>query len=104
MPSRLGTTGEQGSIRTRPARVPARAAARLLDTRSTRGDVMKIGDLVKYHPKECNNQIPGLVLGFENIEASVDYLLVQWLDWTPGEIAVECASGLVVVSSANENR
>ncbi len=31
---------------TRPARVPARAAAKLLDTRSTRGVVMKIGDLV----------------------------------------------------------
>ena len=65
---------------------------------------MKIGDLIKYHPDENQNQVPGLVLGFENIEASVDYLLVQWLDWAPGEIAVECASGLVVVSSANENR
>jgi len=65
---------------------------------------MQIGDLVKYRPRENECQIPGLVLGFENIEASVDYLLVQWLDWTPGEIAVECASGLVVVSSANENR
>ena len=65
---------------------------------------MKIGDLVKYHPKECNNQVPGLVVGFERIEASVDYLHVQWLDWTPGEIAVECGDSLVVVSSANENR
>jgi hypothetical protein len=65
---------------------------------------MKIGDLIKYHPDENQNQVPGLVLGFENIEASVDYLHVQWLDWTPGDIAVECASGLVVVSSANENR
>ena len=65
---------------------------------------MKIGDLVKYHPKECNNQVPGLVVGFEPIEASSDYLHVQWLDWTRGDIAVECASGLVVVSSANENR
>ena len=65
---------------------------------------MQIGDLVKYHPDENQNQVPGLVLGLENIEASVDYLLVQWLDWTPGEIAVECASGLVLVSSANETR
>ena len=65
---------------------------------------MKIGDLIKYHPDENLNQVTGLVLGFENIEASVDYLHVQWLDWTPGEIAVECASSLVVVSSANENR
>ena len=65
---------------------------------------MKIGDLVKYHPGENQNRVPGLVLGFENIEASVSYLIVQWLDWTPGELAVECASGLVVVSSANENR
>ena len=104
MHSRLGTTGEQGSIRTRPARVPARAAAKLLDTRSTRGNAMNIGDLVKYHPDECQNQVPGLVVGFENIEASVDYLHVQWLDWTRGDIAVECASGLVVVSSANEYR
>ena len=45
---------------------------------------MKIGDLVKYHPDENQNQVPGLVLGFENIEASVTYLHVQWLDWTPG--------------------
>ena len=65
---------------------------------------MKIGDLIKYHPDENQNQVPGLVLGLENIEASVDYLLVQWLDWTPGEIAVACASGLVLVSSANETR
>ena len=70
---------------------------------------MKIGDLVKYHPKESNNQVPGLVvgfepMGFEPIEASFDYLHVQWLDWTPGDIAVECSDSLVVVSSANEYR
>ena len=65
---------------------------------------MTFGDLVKYDVRECDNQVPGLVVGFENIEASVTYLHVQWLDWTPGEIAVECASGLVVVSSANEYR
>ena len=103
MRSLPGITGEQGSTRTRPARVPARGAAKLLDTRSTRGNAMNIGDLVKYLPK-CDNQVPGLVVGFEPVEASSDYLHVQWLDWTRGDIAVECASGLVVVSSANENR
>ena len=65
---------------------------------------MNIGDLVKYHPDENQNQVPGLVLGFERIEASSDYLHVQWFDWTPGDIAVECGVCLVVVSSANENR
>ena len=65
---------------------------------------MTIGDLVKYDPHECNNQVPGLVVGFEAIEASSDYLHVQWFDWAVGEIAVECADALVLVSKANETR
>ena len=65
---------------------------------------MTIGDLVKYDVRECDNQVPGLVVGFENIEASVEYLHVQWFDWRPGELAVECGSALVVVSKANETR
>ena len=65
---------------------------------------MTIGDLVKYDPDECDNQVPGLVVGFETIEASVKYLHVQWFDWAVGELAVECSSALVVVSKANETR
>jgi len=65
---------------------------------------MTIGDLVKYDVRECDNQVPGLVVGLENIEASVEYLHVQWFDWAVGEIAVECADALVVVSKANETR
>jgi len=65
---------------------------------------MTIGDLVKYHVEECQNQVPGLVVGFEPINASFDYLHVQWFDWATGDIAVECASGLVLVSKADENR
>ena len=65
---------------------------------------MSIGDLVKYNPLECTNQVPGLVVGFEAIEASSDYLHVQWFDWAVGEIAVECADALVLVSKANETR
>jgi hypothetical protein len=60
---------------------------------------MSIGDLVKYHPDECQNQVPGLVVGFENIEASVEYLHVQWFDWAPGELAIECSSALVLIAS-----
>ena len=65
---------------------------------------MTIGDLVKYDPDECNNQVPGLVVGFDAIEHSTDYLHVQWFDWAVGEIAVECAAALVLVSKANETR
>ena len=63
---------------------------------------MTIGDLVKYNVRECDNQVPGLVVGFENIEASVEYLHVQWFDWRAGEIAIECSTALVLVSKANE--
>ena len=65
---------------------------------------MTIGDLVKYSPDECDNQVPGLVVGFENTSHEIDYLHVQWLDWAVGEIAVENPTALVVVSKANETR
>ena len=65
---------------------------------------MTIGDLVKYSPDECDNQVPGMVVGVEAREASSDYLHVQWFDWAGGEIAVECADALVLVSKANETR
>ena len=63
MRSLPGTTGEQGSIRTRPARVPARAAAKLLDTPNTRGVVMKIGDLVQKTYGEGRRPV-AIVVGF----------------------------------------
>ena len=65
---------------------------------------MTIGDLVKYDPDEYDNQVPGLVVGFENTSHEIDYLCVQWFDWAAGEIAVENPTALVVVSKANETR
>ena len=66
---------------------------------------MTIGDLVKYDPDECHNQIPGLVVGFGRLDCRENYYLhVQWFDWAVGEIAVECADALVVVSKANATR
>ena len=53
MHSLPGTTGEQESTRTSPTVEVARAAAKLLVTRSTRGDDMpaiEVGDLVKRNP------------------------------------------------------
>lgn len=54
MHSLPGTTGEQESTRISPSGEAVRAAAKLLDTRSTRGDVMsdriEVGDLVKRIP------------------------------------------------------
>jgi len=68
---------------------------------------MKIGDLVKQHPDECSNQVPGLVVGraVHRIDDAVvyqghDYLHVQWFDWAVGDIAVENPSGLVLVSES----
>ena len=104
MPSPPGTTGERGSTPTRADEAPVKVVGSPHATPNTRGPVMQVGDLVKYHPKECNNQVAGLVVGFEPIESNDDYLHVQWFDWTPGDIAVECGVCLVVVSSANENR
>ena len=64
---------------------------------------MSIGDLVKYNPLECTNQIPGMVMGYERTD-SLLYLHVQWFDWEKGTIAVENPDALVLVSKANENR
>ena len=64
---------------------------------------MTIGDLVKYNPLECNNQIAGMVMGYERTD-SLLYLHVQWFDWDDGQIAVENPDALVLVSKANENR
>jgi len=53
LPSQPGITQAQGSTRTRLAGEPGRAAAKLLVTRSTRGDDMpaiEVGDLVKRIP------------------------------------------------------
>ena len=50
MPSLPGITGEQESTRASPTGEPGRVAAKLLDTRSTRGDDMpeiEVGDLVR---------------------------------------------------------
>ena len=65
---------------------------------------MTVGDLVKYDPDECDNQVPGRVVGFENTSHGIDYLQVQWFDWAVGEIAVERAAALVLVSKAKETR
>ena len=65
---------------------------------------MTVGDLVKYDPDECDNQVPGLVVGFENTSHEIAYLHVQWFDLAVGEIAVENTTALVVVSKANETR
>ena len=64
---------------------------------------MTIGDLVKYDPDECSNQVAGMVVGLERTD-SLLYLHVQWFDWGVGEIAVENPTALVVVSKANETR
>ena len=65
---------------------------------------MTIGDLVNYDVRECDNQVPGLVVGFEYTSHDLNYLCVQWFDWAVGEIAVESPTSLVVVSKANEAR
>ena len=65
---------------------------------------MTVGDLVKYSPDECDNQVPGLVVGFENTSHEIDYLQVQRIDWAVGEIELERPAALVLVSKANETR
>ena len=60
---------------------------------------MSIGDLVKYSPLECNNQIAGMVVGFEHLD-SLYYLHVQWFDWEAGQVAIENPDALVLVSKA----
>ena len=60
---------------------------------------MSIGDLVKYNPDECTNQIAGMVMGYERTD-SLLYLHVQWFDWEKGTIVVENPDALVLVSKA----
>ena len=60
---------------------------------------MSIGDLVKYSPLECNNQIAGMVMGFESKQGLL-YLHVQWFDWEAGQVAIENPDALVMVSKA----
>ena len=57
----------------RLARVLARAAAKPLDTRSTRGDVMKVGDLVKYR---TTNDWLGLIV--REIPGNNEVKIVEW--------------------------
>ena len=66
---------------TRPARVPARAAAKLLDTRSTRGVVMKIGDLVQKTYGEGRRSM-GIVVGWYEYGTPGALALVLWPDET----------------------
>ena len=58
---------------TRPARVLARAVAKPLDTRSTRGDVMKVGDLVKYR---TSKDWLGLIV--REIPGNNEVKIVEW--------------------------
>ena len=62
----------------------------------------RIGDLVRYalDNDECENHVPGLVVGFEPTSYEHPHLCVQWLDWPTGEIAVEGPEALVMISSA----
>ena len=60
---------------------------------------MKIGDLVKYNVDQFQNDVPGMVVGFEHTD-SLEYLQVQWFDWDEGQIAVESPCALVMVSKA----
>ena len=61
-----------------------------------------IGDLVRYalDDLECENHVPGLVVGLEHTSYKYPHLCVQWVDWPAGEIAVEGPDALVVVSKA----
>ena len=56
---------------------------------------MSVGDLVMYATEK-----PELVVGIEHVEdPEISYLLVQWLNWEPGELAVESERSLMILSS-----
>ena len=76
---------------TRPARVLARAAAKSLDTRSTRGDVMKIGDLVRNLNSE--SRMLGVIVAIGRIAA-----VVSWIDGRVSPI------NWTMLEAVNENR
>ena len=64
---------------------------------------MSIGDLVKYNLDQHQNDVPGMVVGYEDtLSDGTQYIHVQWFDWGVGEIAVENPRALVLVSKANE--
>ena len=62
---------------------------------------MTIGDLVKYATEKPELHVPGLVVGIELVDQSraISYLLVQWLNWEPGELAIESERSLMILSS-----
>ena len=86
-----GITGEQESTRTRPATGLARGAAKPLDTRSTRGDVMKIGDLVRNLNSE--SRMLGVIVDIGPIAA-----VVSWIDGRVSPI------NWTMLEAVNENR
>jgi hypothetical protein len=62
---------------------------------------MTVGDLVMYATEKPELHVPGLVVGIELVDQSraISYLLVQWLNWEPGELAVESERSLMILSS-----
>ncbi len=61
---------------------------------------MSVGDLVMYATEKPELHVPGLVVGIEHAEnPEISYLLVQWLNWEPGELAVESERSLMILSS-----
>jgi len=62
---------------------------------------MSVGDLVMYATEKPELHVPGLVVGIELVDQSraISYLLVQWLNWEPGELAVESERSLMILSS-----
>jgi len=61
---------------------------------------MSVGDLVMYATEKPELHVPGLVVGIELVDQSraISYLLVQWLNWEPGELAVESERSLMILS------
>jgi hypothetical protein len=62
---------------------------------------MSVGDLVMYATEKPELHVPGLVVGIELVDQSraISYLLVQWLNWEPGELAIESERSLMILSS-----
>ena len=61
---------------------------------------MTVGDLVMYATEKPELHVPGLVVGIEQVDQTteISYLLVQWLTWEPGELAVESERSLMILS------
>ena len=62
---------------------------------------MSVGDLVMYATEKPELHVPGLVVGIELVDQrrAISYLLVQWLNWEPGELAIESERSLMILSS-----